>query len=381
MKRIITFAVLALSLIAIGACSEDTYVEKVNSVQVVSGKTEIAAGGGENKIVLNLENCKAKPDDEWLGATVSGNTLTISADINPSKESRNTYVTVTAENGDFITIPVTQLGVVVVIEAPEDVLGNDDAHSYEFTANSNLPMEVSASEDWIHVSLKDGILKVDVDKNTTGALRSGTVTYTLPAASISNSFNVAQADFDRDIVGKYYLFAGTDLDYIKGDSEDEMAVLLSQLVKNGSSYSLVFPQFGWTLPVKVTTSTLSFTLPNGTNVGTIALGGTTYYSFAQIADYAAGGYVTTLKTPTMTGQFLYDPEIGFYCDIVNNGSWSNYNPDSYAFFAYRANSFTSANRVGYLIWMVYPFLLEYSIAESGENTAANFVKPMQIRKK
>lgn len=377
MKRFITLAVLALSLIVLGACNKETYVEKTNTVQVVSGKTEIAAAGGKNEIVLNIDKFTAKADDGWIKTAISANKLTLSAETNPSKQSRHTFVTVTAENGDFITIPVTQLGVVVVIDAPEGaVLGSYAAHSYEYAVKSNLPVEVSASEDWLHVALEDGMLKVGVDENTTGALRQGTVSCNVPSASLSESFYVVQAEFDTDIVGKTFIFAGLSLSYLEGETDDPKDMFdmtLAQLVKNGDTYNLVFPLDGWTMPVKVTASSLSMTLPNAENVGRW----NGYYIFTHILDYA-GGYLTTSKTPTMTATFEYDPEGGFNADIVNNGSWTR-TADSYGFYAYKSTSLTSANRAGYLYYMVEPFLIEYRTT-AGAAAMADKVKVLRLRK-
>lgn len=364
MKRIITFAALALSLIALGACGEDTFEEKTNSVQVVSGKTEIGASGGENKFVLTVDNFTAKPDDDWLKAAISGNELTLSAEMNISKVSRHTYVTVTAENGDFITIPVTQLGMVYITDIPEDVLSDDNANTYEYRVNTNLPLEIS-SPSWIRAAWNDGVLSVTLDKNPTGAMRTGTLKFEVPAISASDSISFTQAEFSRDFAGKQFLFAGDNADYLKGTSDRKTVALLTEVDYNGSSYSLKFPDYGWSLPIKVNSSTWSFTLPNGTKLGMYE----SSHVFPVLNDFSANKN-TFVKSYTMGVKVEYDPEIGFYAYAFNNNTWKNQNVNGYIFGKFKSTSFTTSNLTGYVFWLVNPFMVEYSM-DNDEETVVN----------
>lgn len=356
---------LVFGLASLESCRKDTFVEKVNSIQIISGKTEIAASGGTNEIVTSIDGITASAEDQWLDVTVKENVITVSADINSSRESRHTIVTISAANGDFLDIPVSQLGAVYVIEAPAQVLLNNGRQNLSYGFTTNLEVKISTSADWLEASLENGELTINIEENS-GSLRAGKVIYEV--GDFSDYIIVVQAEFDRDIAGQYFIFGGLDLDY-PDDSDSEYFTTLAQVVKSDedASYSLDFPMLGWSLPVTVNTDEMTITLPNGGYAGTYSR----YYIYGCIGDYGSGGYITSLTTASMTASFVYDEEAGgLYADIEDNGSWSNYNADSYSFYAYSAQSFSNSYRVGYLVWVIYPFLMSYSPDAAGIQAAA-----------
>lgn len=107
------------------SCSSDDYTEKVNSVQVESAETTIAAIGGTATIQVKGTGISATSAASWLSVAVDGNTIVATATANPMRESRATHITVTASNGDQQLVSVVQYGLVLSLSDSEiDVNGS-----------------------------------------------------------------------------------------------------------------------------------------------------------------------------------------------------------------------------------------------------------------
>ena len=128
MKKIFNLALLTLGCLLVFSCSNDDYVEKVSSVQVIDASTLIDAAGGTETITVNLQGVTATAADSWLSTSVSGNVITLTAEPNTSRETRHTSVTIKAANGDQQVVSVSQMGLLLVL-AERKVALSDDAES------------------------------------------------------------------------------------------------------------------------------------------------------------------------------------------------------------------------------------------------------------
>jgi hypothetical protein len=102
---------LLASLFLVGACKEKEDPEK--TYQLTLGKTELvfsAAGGSQDvPVTTDAPSWKPSASDSWISVSASGNTLTVTASENKSKDSRSGKVTVTG-GGVTRELNVTQGG-------------------------------------------------------------------------------------------------------------------------------------------------------------------------------------------------------------------------------------------------------------------------------
>ena len=161
------------------SCGSDDYTEKVNSVQVESAETTIAATGGTAIIKVTGTGLSVSSAASWLTASVSGNTITATASQNTMRESRATHITVTAANGDQQLISVIQFGQILALGTYE-VEVNGSTHTIEVSAESNVDFTVSSNVDWITATYDEetGIITIDVKANVDENTREGAVTVT-----------------------------------------------------------------------------------------------------------------------------------------------------------------------------------------------------------
>lgn len=348
MKKILNITFLVMGCLFWASCGDDDYTEKINSVQVTEGQTEIPAAGASKTLSVTGEGIKAESAAEWLDVEVAGNTITVTAGANYSRESRHTTVDVTAENGDFLKINISQLGAVFVTDAPVNVLYTDEAATKTYSFDTNLDVQITTSAGWLSAELKDGELSISATENTTGQIRGGYVYYT--AGTLSDRIAVTQGSM-ADLIGSYMLVF-TELEE---DGTETQSYFLSTLTANGSTYSLNIPSLGWQIPVTVDASTLSIAIAGGSYIGDYSV----YKCHTVLAD-SNEGYITWNTSCTYEAAFRYaeDEDGGYALGIfADNGSWDGYNVDELLIYACTATPITSSNRVGYLVDMINPYLV------------------------
>ncbi len=180
MKKIYHLAVLALGLLTLGSCSDDTYTEKVNSIQVEQSERLIASTGGSVNITLTGSGLTATSAADWLTVTISGNVLTASADANPTRESRATHVDVTASNGDSYRVSIMQSGGILSLESDE-IEATDQPASYSIAIGKvDGTISVKSLTDWVttNVNTESNSVTVDVASNDYDVSRQGKILIT-----------------------------------------------------------------------------------------------------------------------------------------------------------------------------------------------------------
>ena len=87
MKRVLYMFTLAVcGCLFLASCSSDEYEDKVSSVVSTAADTQIPAIGGTKTITVTGQGITAAAEDSWLNVSVSGNTITVSAE--PSSTCR-----------------------------------------------------------------------------------------------------------------------------------------------------------------------------------------------------------------------------------------------------------------------------------------------------
>lgn len=370
MKKLFNITLFVMGCLIMASCSDDDYTEKVNTVQVTEGQTEIPAAGATKTLTVTGRGIQAEADDEWLNVSVDGNVITLTADANYSRESRHTFVTIKAANGDFLQVNVSQLGAVFVLDAPANIVYGDEENVNEYDFNTNLDVTISTSDPWLTAELIDGKLTISTEENTTGQIRTGYVYY--QAGTLGDKIEVTQGDIDKDIVGKFFIFGGVDPD--EEDPNEAVVTLLAQVTKTGSTYNLVLPQYGWSMPVTFNKADLTMTLTGGHSMGRYQ----SYYVYSLIGDAEAGS-ITWNTAVSMTARLVQDSytnEDGTVDKFTagsfeDDGNWSNHASDCFSLGAFRSTTLSSASFAGTLQFFTNVFIEEYDMtADAKPHTMA-----------
>ena len=193
MKKYLNIFMLAAATILLIACDRNASKETVPTKQfsIVKANLGIAPGGGECTIeVKAAQSVTAAPERDWCTASVSGSIITVTASANLTNESR--YCRIRLQSGkEVLYATVQQYGEVIDgLEGLSDVTAPVAGRKIEVAVKSNVALEVTTAETWIHPSYENGILTIDVEKNDEPRTRFGTVQYF--AGSVSGSFEVTQ---------------------------------------------------------------------------------------------------------------------------------------------------------------------------------------------
>lgn len=358
MKKILNITLIVMGCLYMASCSDDDYTEKTNTVFVTEGQTELPAAGATKTITVSGEGIKAEADDEWLEVSVNGNVITVKADANYSRESRHTFISITAANGDFLKVNVSQLGAVFVLDAPENIVYNDNGNTFTYGFNTNLDVEISTSDSWLTAKQVDGELTISTEENNSGHIRTGYVYY--QAGTLGDKIRVTQGDIDKDIVGKYFIFGGIDPE--EENPEEAYRNFLTLVTKENGKYYLEFPSYGWTLPVTFSNENLTMTIGAGQSMGKFQA----FNLFSLVGD-AAEGYITWSSTVTMTASLLqqtYTDEDGTLASFVggsfkDDGKWEDYKSDCFVLGAFSTTKPSSNSFVGTLAFFTDVFIEEY----------------------
>jgi hypothetical protein len=116
-------------------------------------------------------------------------------------------------NNDAITLNCTDEGstdvvlegilspVTIVKQTGRTLAFDDNAGSESFDVNKLEQFSFTPNDEWIHVSTNGNTLTISVDENATGEMRTGSLT--ISVGELSQTINVSQAEFEKDILGDY----------------------------------------------------------------------------------------------------------------------------------------------------------------------------------
>lgn len=207
MKRVLYMFTLAVcGCLFLASCSSDEYEDKVSSVVSTAADTQIPAIGGTKTITVTGQGITAAAEDSWLNVSVSGNTITVSADANNSRESRHTIVVAKASNGDKAIINVSQMGTIFFVETAKFDLDDEKrtVTTNVMTSSPSQTVTVSSEDSWLTgtYNSQTGTLTVNVDANNTGVSRTGSLT--VSSGDYNSVITITQTDFKKDVLGEYY---------------------------------------------------------------------------------------------------------------------------------------------------------------------------------
>lgn len=184
MKKLFSIcAVAVLVVAALTACGgDDAFEEYVSSVKVTAANTIIPVDGGTTTFTVEGDGLSAASSANWLTVHVDGQTVTVTAEANPTSQSRNAVVTISAANGDKSMVSVTQQGVITYVGADSVFAFGYKAVDTVLVNYSNVALTATASDTWIHATAEGNHMRLSVDKND-GNFRKGTLTFSSKAFS------------------------------------------------------------------------------------------------------------------------------------------------------------------------------------------------------
>ena len=232
MKRVLYMFTLAVcGCLFLASCSSDEYEDKVSSVVSTAADTQIPAIGGTKTITVTGQGITAAAEDSWLNVSVSGNTITVSAEANNSRESRHTIVVAKASNGDKAIINVSQMGTIFFVEDAKFDLDDEKraVTTNVMTSSPSQTVTVSSEDSWLTgtYNSQTGTLTVNVDANNTGVSRTGSLT--VSSGDYNSVITITQTDFKKDVLGEYYFV------YSKNVNGTQWADIPAELTTNGTT--------------------------------------------------------------------------------------------------------------------------------------------------
>ncbi len=326
MKKIYSLLFLALGLAGFTACSDDTdnpYAHE-SSVSIVSSKTAFTAVGGSGSIHYTAAgNVSVSSSQAWCTAQLSGDSIILAVAQNENISGRAANVTLRC-GSDSVKVAVVQNGVVTEVEKSTIGFADDNARTERYGLKCDLPLTLVSVPEWLTASLANDSLYLNVTENTTGHLRSGYVVY--QSGNFKDSLRVCQADFDKDIAGKYNICYYRDAEKTKSDKLSKRDLTATGLTVNPNL----------TLPVSYDPSTCSLTVSTGSYLGTYK-SNEVYLAFGLPNDYWTG-YNTGID---LTCAFEYNDVDGTFLKF--SGTVEGMDVISFMLRNFKAKNFTQDN--------------------------------------
>lgn len=191
MKKIFSFILLLAGVTMVTSCGEDdaTYTP-VEPLEIVSNNVLFETAGGTGTItVKGSEALTASTAAQWLAVSVSGNTVTVTAQENPSLSGRSAQITLTA-GGKTAKVTATQKGLAYGVTEGLNYEVDDMENVLEMNFSNSLPGTVTSLDEWIAATLEGTSLTLKVAENFDKKARSGKVV--VKSSEYSDTITVLQ---------------------------------------------------------------------------------------------------------------------------------------------------------------------------------------------
>lgn len=179
MKRFLKISVLSLAaILGFAACDNDefVYVPEEPQIEVITSDILFEAMGGTGSVTVEAKgSISATCASEWCSVSVSGNTITATAEPNPGLDGRSAQIVVSCNNKETI-LTAQQKGMGFSFQDAEYIIPMRGA-DIVLEGSSSLPTTYEAP-DWIEVDNGLGAYLISIGPNDTGAERKGSVVIT-----------------------------------------------------------------------------------------------------------------------------------------------------------------------------------------------------------
>ncbi len=192
MKRFLTIAIAALAVLAGFSCTPEAQPEaKKDTLKIVRSESTIMPDGGSCQVEVEAaQSFTVTSDKAWCAVSVSGNVITATAQPNLTNESR--YCLLTIQSGsESLPFSIMQYGGVLSgLDDLSDITAPAEGREISLDVLSNMAVNLSADQPWIHASYENGKLVITVDPNDEPRTRTGQLSYS--AGSVSGTLDVMQ---------------------------------------------------------------------------------------------------------------------------------------------------------------------------------------------
>ena len=352
-KKYYIYALMTASMALVTACSKDDGSKdfEPSSVQVTAAETELAAAGDTKTFTVTGTDLTASVPETctWLTVSVSGNSVTVTAEPNLERESRHTIVTIMASNGDKAGISVSQYGAIFTLDAPSELHLGDAAQTLEFASKYNLPITISSSADWLTVRMESDKMVLTAESNETGNPRGAFVNYEI--GTVKGSIPVSQYELSKDLMGTYAFY------YYSSGWVSTNASLEKNEAGQYQLRLLDYASYGWVIPVEIDEENNKLIIRNLQNVGTYTAGETEYQVITLVMCLRENSIYRVNNTNiAMVGTYTMWEDGSFSWEFTGNSDVLSQYEDVYGLRLAVSTDGTYAGYGGVLLTFPYGFL-------------------------
>ena len=203
MKKILSFILLLAGVTMVTSCGEDdaTYTP-VAPLEILSNNVLFETAGGTGTITVNTSDAlTATTTGQWLAVSVSGNTVTVTAQENPSLSGRSAQIVLTS-GGKTANVTATQKGLSFGVTEGLEYEVDDMANVIEVNFAHSLTPTITSLAEWITPSLEGTKLTLAVDENRVREARAGQVV--VQCAEYADTINVYQEAMVFEVSGNSF---------------------------------------------------------------------------------------------------------------------------------------------------------------------------------
>ncbi|MBR6933179.1 MAG: BACON domain-containing protein [Bacteroidales bacterium] len=278
MRKVLYILLLALPVLA--GCKKDPLdvTTPVQKMKILKGELTFDPLGGEDEFTYSAESTVTlEQDSPWCHASLSGKgSIKVTVDKHERLESRYAFIRVHCED-ETALLTVHQFGVTVSLDN-EDVQFDNKKSSFEREFSVNYPISFESEADWIHPTVSENKISVEVDENESKDFRKGYIVYT--CGDYKDSLAVIQFDpVDAGMTGDYTW----NCIRIANNRALQLNASLSKNADTGAFTLTITQSTAMTLTIDVSLKGFVMEIPLGKQVGTYVARGTTYYVFPIIA--------------------------------------------------------------------------------------------------
>ena len=175
MKRFFYLMITALAACLAFSCTpEAKQPEAADTLKIVRAESTIMPDGGSCSLEVEASQAVTVTTDKaWSSVSVSGKTITVTAEPNLTNESRYCFLTIKS-GAKQLYFSVLQYGEVLDgLDALGDITAPAEGRTNTSPVLANIQVSFDVDQAWIHPSIEDGKLIIVVDPNDEPRTRTG----------------------------------------------------------------------------------------------------------------------------------------------------------------------------------------------------------------
>jgi len=211
MKRVLSYAVIMIAIVASYSCKKDVPAE----LKVTTAELSFTKDGGNQNITFSANrDWTASSSASWVKVTPSGSSgatsISVTAEANAGYDDRTATITVKVENlSETVTVKQSANTDLAILVSKTEYSLSSEAQSIEVEVKHNVEYEVvidEACKGWISVASTKGLstdkVTLQIAKNGTYGDRTGKITVKQKNGTLSGVVTVKQSQNNGLIIGK-----------------------------------------------------------------------------------------------------------------------------------------------------------------------------------